>query len=79
MASILNKNSSDSVINAVFELPKGRIFGVEKTFMEEFIKRIPQNKYFKFSPLNRHSSEYASYGDNYYEVTQNVETITLSE
>lgn len=71
----IDENSMDSSIKEVFEMQPGSVFGVAPEFFQNFIKIIPKDKFFKFTPISENSSDFSKYGSNCYRVLCNKKLI----
>lgn len=73
----IDENSTDNALKEVFEMQSGEVFGVAEEFLEHFMREIPRDRYFKFSPIKEGTAEYNRYGSNCYKVICNEKVIIL--
>lgn len=73
----LDENSTNSSMNEVYAMKPGEVFAVAPEFLEKFVMNIPDNKYFKFTPIVDGTAEFKKYGKDHYKVVANEETISF--
>ena len=73
----IDENSTNSTLNEVFEMQAGEVFGVAPEFFQKFIANIPDDRFFKFTPITENSADYKKYGSNCYRVLCNEKVIKM--
>lgn len=73
----IDENSTNSTLNEVFEMQAGEVFGIAPEFIQRFIASIPNDRFFKFTPITENSAEYKKYGSNCYKVLCNKKVIII--
>lgn len=73
----LDENSTNSSMKEVYSMQPGEVFSVAPEFLEKFIANIPEDKYFKFTPITDGTSDYKKYGADHYKVVANEDTINF--
>lgn len=73
----IDENSTNGNLKEVFAMQPGEVFSVAPEFLERFVANIPEDKYFKFTPISENTAEYKKYGADCYKVVANTAVINF--
>lgn len=73
----IDENSTNKVIESVFELKSGEIFCMPQEFEQQFKSYIPEDRFFRFVHAPKGSTQYKKWGANCYMVICNFIVVRL--